>query len=113
MSGNLRKSYANTKNYHLSIPDDIIEWVGWPLGPYGGKKDTFVYNIKDKHGEVIKTEDRSKGNTGEDAPTVNIITEEEYDVALIQALGIKTPSVENGGLRRWLKVEWKAPSLKK
>jgi len=113
MSGNLRKSYANTKNYHLSIPDDIIEWVGWPKGPYGDKGETFEYNIKDSNGKVIKTEKRSKRNTGNDAPTVNIITEEEFDVALITALGIKTPSVANGGIKRWLKIEWKAASLSK
>ena len=113
MAGNLRKSYANTKNYHLSIPDDIIEWVGWPKGPYGPKEETFKYKIKDKKGAVLKTEDRKKGNTGNEQPTVNIIQEEEFDVALIGALGIKQPTVANGGIKRWLRIEWKAPALSK
>jgi len=113
MSGNLRKSYANTKNYHLSIPDDIIEWVGWPKGPYGPEEETYKYKVKDEKGKVLKVEDRPKGNTGNDAPTVNIITEEEFDVALIQALNIKVPTVGNGGIKRWLKIEWKASALSK
>ena len=53
MAGNLRKSYANKKNYHLSIPNSVVEWCGWPKGPYGAKGETFTYNVKDKNGKTI------------------------------------------------------------
>jgi len=107
MAGNLRKSYANNKNYHLSIPDSVVEWCGWPKGPYGPKDETFSYNVKDEKNKHIRYEDRPKNNSGNEAPTVNIIAEEEYDVALIGALNLKSPSLENGGIKRWLKIEWK------
>jgi hypothetical protein len=107
MAGNLRKSYANNKNYHLSIPDSVVEWCGWPNGPYGDKGETFRKDIKDDKGKVLRTEDVLKNNSGLAAPTVNIIQEEEYDVPLIQALDLNPPTIKNGGIKRWLKIEWK------
>lgn len=101
----LQKGYKNRTSHRLSIDDDLCQWVGWPAGPYGPTDET--YEIKDKDDKVIET--KLKGNKNDNAPFINIDQHEEYNVALIQAMGKDpkwTPTVENGGVERQLILTW-------
>ena len=75
----LQKGYKNNKNHRLSIDDALVKWAGWPMGPYGGKDET--YEVKDAKGKV--TETKLKGNLTEVAPYINVEQHEEYNISLI------------------------------
>jgi hypothetical protein len=101
----LQKGYKNNKNHRLAIDDALVKWAGWPMGPYGGKEET--YEVKDAKGKV--TETKLKGNLTEVAPYINVEQHEEYNVALIQAMSKDskwTPTVENGGIIKQLILTW-------